>query len=347
MRDRCGTLRNSWYVACLRRDISRKRPISRVILEEALVLFEDDDGQVRCFRDRCLHRNAQLSEGRVRDGCLVCPYHGWRFDPTGRCVHIPSEGPDSTGRPNRVLEAFHVTVASDLVWVWMGDGDAPRGEPFAFPKHGDAGWQSYYMVTPFDNNVTNCVENFMDVPHTITVHAGWFRSDSARPVPTTVERTRDSVLVTYHQTDDQIGVSNRILNPRNEPVTHTDRFFMPNMTRVDYTFGSKRAFVITSQCTPVTDMQTLVYTAITYRMGNRLIDAIARLALPPYTRKVIQQDVDIMANQGASLKRYGQEFTNAPVDVIHHYIESLRDYAEGGEQGPPPKPAQADVTFYV
>jgi len=287
-----------------------------------------------------------LSEGFVTDGCLACPYHGWRYDSEGRLVHIPSEGPTSKGRPRRRLVLFPSREASGLVWVGRGDPERIDHEPFSFPHHGEAGWDSYYMVTPFQNDVTNCVENFMDVPHTVTVHAGWFRSDTRRPVRTTVERTADSVLVTYHQEADSIGFSDLILNPRREPVTHTDRFYMPNITRVDYSFGSTRAFIITSQCTPVTETETLVFTAITYRVESWL-RPLFRLFMRPYTRRVIQQDVVIMANQGRSLRRYGAEFANAPVDVIHRYIESLRDWAAGGEVGSSPKPASAEVTFYV
>ena len=345
MRDRCGTLREQWYVACTTRELGHKRPLASTILEEHLVLYRDRDGAARCFRDRCLHRNAMLSEGRVKGGCLVCPYHGWRYDADGRLVHIPSEGPDSAGRPGRGLPAFPVREASGLVWVWMGEPDAVAHDPFAFPHWGEDGWESYIMVTPFENDVTNCVENFMDVPHTITVHAGWFRSDARRAVRTEIERTPSSVLVTYHQTADSIGFTDLIMNPRKEPVKHTDRFYMPNITRVDYSFGPTRAFVITSQCTPVGPMKTRVYTHIAFRVGR--LNKLFRLLLPPYTRKVIQQDVEIMANQGRSLSRYGAAFQNSPIDVMHHWIASLREHAEGGGQGPPPKPARTEVTFWV
>ncbi|MFT7624050.1 MAG: phenylpropionate dioxygenase-like ring-hydroxylating dioxygenase large terminal subunit, partial [Myxococcota bacterium] len=254
---------------------------------------------------------------------------------------------DSVGRPNRAVRTFPVREESGLVWVYLGDPDDIVGEPFAFPRFGEEGWGTYTMVTPFDNSVTNCVENFMDVPHTITVHRGWFRSDKKQAVRTTVERTPGSVLVTYHQDADSIGFSGRVFNPRNEPVTHTDQFTMPNITRVDYDFGTSRSFIITSQCTPISPMKTLVYTAITYRLGNPIFNALGRMVLPPYTRKVIQQDVEIMANQGESLKRYGQDFSNAPVDVIHQWIQSLRDFARSGGQGEPPAPATAEVTFWI
>jgi phenylpropionate dioxygenase-like ring-hydroxylating dioxygenase large terminal subunit len=346
LRDRCGLLRDYWYVACLSESLT-KRPLGRVIMDEALVLFRDRRGEVHCLRDRCLHRNAQLSEGFVVDDHLVCPYHAWAFDTQGACKQIPSARRGSP-LPKKKLPCFPVREQDGLVWVFMGDSAAAAGvEPFAMPHHGERGWKTYYMETLFENDVTNCVENFMDVPHTVTVHSKVFRSETGREVRATVERTDDSVLVTYHQEQDEIGFSTLILNPTREPVSHTDKFYMPNVTRVDYDFGTKRSFVITSQCTPETETRTRVYTSIAFRLGNRLLNRIGRMVLPPYTRLVIEQDVEIMANQGRSLRRYGEEFLNSEADLLHRYIESLREWAQGGGEGPKPRPTQEEILFYV
>ncbi|MBI3724942.1 aromatic ring-hydroxylating dioxygenase subunit alpha [bacterium] len=347
MRERCGTLKDRWYVAALSSEVSASRPIGRRILEENLVLHRGARGEPLCFRDRCLHRNAQLSEGRIEGGCLVCPYHGWSYDRDGHCVRIPSEGPESFVRPLKTLERFETREQDGLVWVFLGDAAKSRGDPFRFPHVGEPGWESYTMVTRFENDVTNCVENFIDVPHTLSVHGTWFRDEVKRKIAATVERTADSVSVTYHHEGDRIGFWGRILNPWNEPVTHTDRFFMPNVTRVDYDFGEKRSFVITSQCTPVAPLETLVFTGIAYRLGSRVLDRLARIWLPRYTRKVIEQDVVILANQGRSLRAYGRDFLNAEADLHHLHVESLRDWAERGETGPPPAPEKREVTFYV
>ena len=51
------------------------------------------DDEVVAFEDRCPHRLAPLSAGRVEGGRLRCPYHGWEFDRHGRCTLIPSNGP--------------------------------------------------------------------------------------------------------------------------------------------------------------------------------------------------------------------------------------------------------------
>ncbi|NIO07248.1 MAG: Rieske 2Fe-2S domain-containing protein, partial [Deltaproteobacteria bacterium] len=60
-----------------------------------LVLFRDRHGKVGLLVDRCPHRGASLSYGRVEERGLACAYHGWLFDGKGNCLETPAEPPDS------------------------------------------------------------------------------------------------------------------------------------------------------------------------------------------------------------------------------------------------------------
>jgi phenylpropionate dioxygenase-like ring-hydroxylating dioxygenase large terminal subunit len=348
MRFQCGTLHENWYVAALSREVTSKRPHAATILEEPLVLFRDHTGRASALLDRCLHRNAPLSKGALFDGCIGCPYHGWTYNGNGDLVIVPSEDRAPTPHPGLAVERFPTIEQDGLVWVYMGEPSrADEKQPFRFPHAGERGWSSYLMLTRFDGDVTDLVENFMDVPHTEFVHAGWFRKASnAKPVEVVLERARDAVHVEYHKPDDSIGFASWLLNPDRKPMTHTDRFFMPNVTRVDYMWGERRGFVITSQITPLTPTRALVYTAITFRFG--LFNGLARLLLPAYTRTVIQQDVRIMALQTGNLARFaGRTFHGTTADAIHRAIESLRDFAAGGEQGRPPEAMKERLRFWM
>lgn len=349
MRWNCGTLNENWYVAALSRQVTGRKPFASTILEEPLVLFRGADGRATALLDRCLHRNAALSGGDVFDGCIGCPYHGWTYDATGACVAIPSEGPDPTPKAGLRVTRFPTVEQDGLVWVYMGDADnaARAPEPFRFPHSGEKGWTSYFMLTGFDGDVTDLVENFMDVPHTAFVHSGWFRkAGTAKRAEATVERASGAVHVEYFQASDSIGFAPWLLNPDRKPMTHTDRFFMPNVTRVDYMWGERRGFVITSQITPIGPDRALVYTAITFRFG--IFNPVARLLLPAYTRIVIDQDVRIMANQTANLRRHGgRRFNGTEADLIHRAIESLRDHALAGRTGAPPEPFTSRIGFWM
>lgn len=349
MRAQCGGLSEAWYAAAQSREVSDRRPLAVTLLGERVVLWRDASGEARAHLDRCLHRNALLSAGAIIDGCLACPYHGWMYDDSGRCVHVPSLGVDAKPPAALKLERFEVIERDGLVWLWMGYGE-PRGEPFSMPHHREPGWRSYYMKTRFENEVTHLVENFMDVPHTVFVHSGWFRSPARKRVKCLVERSASHVCVTYLDPDDTIGdnhgLAGRMLNPKRLPLTHTDQFFLPNTTRVDYVWGDEeRAFVITSTCSPINERETEVYTLISYKLSSgRWLDPLGWIAdrvLPWYTRRVIEQDVEIMKVQRAALDHHGApRFHETEADLPHLHIEALRAWAERGD--PEPLPERSD-----
>jgi nitrite reductase/ring-hydroxylating ferredoxin subunit len=45
-------------------------------------------GRAYTIDDECPHAGWSISSGPMKDGCAVCPRHGWRFDlPTGQVAH--------------------------------------------------------------------------------------------------------------------------------------------------------------------------------------------------------------------------------------------------------------------
>jgi phenylpropionate dioxygenase-like ring-hydroxylating dioxygenase large terminal subunit len=86
-------------------------------------------GEVSAFPARCPHRLVPLAAASVVDGRLQCPYHGWRFDGEGRCVDIPSLGPDGTPPPRADL-AVPWAVEERHGWIWLApDRTATPGPP--------------------------------------------------------------------------------------------------------------------------------------------------------------------------------------------------------------------------
>jgi phenylpropionate dioxygenase-like ring-hydroxylating dioxygenase large terminal subunit len=347
MYESSGDCVNHWYVAGQSASFKKDQPKSVMIFEMPIVIWRLKEGSLTAILDRCIHRNAPLSEGRVVADCLVCPYHGWKYDRNGQCVEIPSEGPHTERIPNKKVTHFPVTESYGLVWIWMGRDKNPNKEPFPMPVLKNLGWHSYYMETKFENNVTDLVENFMDVPHTVFVHKGWFRDKKQICIKATVERTSNSVLVNYDQPNDSIGFSGWLVNPKKLPMKHTDNFYMPNITRVDYIFGdNERGFIITSSCTPIRPFETKVYTLISYKFG--WLTPIARLGLAAYTRKVINQDVWIMDVHGKNIKLFEETaYHSTQCDLMHIYIESLRMHAQNNSKETSPKSTIKNIEFWI
>ena len=87
--DRPGREHEWWLPVATEAELAPQRPLAVTLLGEPLVLWHDG-AQAHAFTDRCPHRGARLSLGRVHDGQLECPYHGWRFGGDGQCRHVPA-----------------------------------------------------------------------------------------------------------------------------------------------------------------------------------------------------------------------------------------------------------------
>lgn len=318
-----GDLINHWYILALENEVPAKAPIKRFLYETAYVLFRDEKGQVAVLKDQCIHRGAQLSLGSIENGQIRCPYHGWKFDGKGALTEIPSDGPEVAEKKTWCASHPPVVVQDGCVWIWPGEVNmAGNGPQWRFPRAGDRSVVQYFMITDFDNEVGHLIQNFMDVPHTVFVHSKWFRNRSLLKVPVQIEVGAGRVKVTYQQPNDSIGFSERVLNPSKEPMKHTDEFIFPNLSRVDYQFGEK-FFIINSQCSPIERYKTRVYTWIAYDIG--MLSFPLKKFIQFYTRKVIEQDVQIMKNQGDNLRRSEHhEFKSTQADELHIAIEQIR-----------------------
>lgn len=146
------------------------QPVAARLLAEDLVLWRDPSGAVHAWPDRCPHRGAKLSLGRVEGGHLECPYHGWQFGPAGQCVHVPAL-PGFSPPPTHRVQGFEAQEAHGLVWVRMAPGDAAMP---AFAAEGDARLRKLdcgpYTV---ETSAPRLVENFLDMSHFAFVHEGW------------------------------------------------------------------------------------------------------------------------------------------------------------------------------
>src|SRR4051812_44364289 len=84
--------------------------------------------EVTALSARCPHRLVPLATATVVDGRLQCPYHGWQFNAEGRCVEIPSLGPDGTPPPRADLSAPWAVEERDG-WVWLAPEPTAAARP--------------------------------------------------------------------------------------------------------------------------------------------------------------------------------------------------------------------------
>ncbi len=316
-----GDLVNHWYIVALESEVPVDKPIQRWVMGIPYVLFRNSKKIISVFEDRCPHRGAMLSEGKCIKGNIKCPYHGWEFNGDAELISIPSEGNDFKPRDWKASQVYSYQK-DNCVWIWCGP-DKPEMDvpPWCFPKIDDGRASTYFMITDFENQVGPLVQNFMDVPHTVFVHSKWFRERSLIKVPATIDVGDGKVKVTYLQPNDSIGFMQAIVNPKKQPMFHTDEFIFPNITRVDYQFGDYY-FIINSQCTPISEFKTRVFTWIAYYVGIPTKPMTSFMKF--YTRRVIEQDVEIMKNHVQHLKNFeSSTYYSTGADEHHLAIDRM------------------------
>lgn len=192
------TLANYWHPICAISEITHQ-PRRFTLLGEHLAAYRDGAGPV-VLRDICVHRGAALSLGWIRDGRLVCPYHGWQYDRTGACVRIPAR-PAGVPIPKAArAQTYPAAEKYGLVWVAL---EAPVADLPSFPgdvfgKDGWHGFLSYRKV--WQTSAARAVENFMDFSHFPYVHPGLLGTeDRAEVPPHTVEQTEFGLSYVFEQ----------------------------------------------------------------------------------------------------------------------------------------------------
>jgi len=332
-----------WYIVAESHELLNNQVISRVILGEWLAIFRDNFGKVTALQDRCLHRTAQLSKGHVVDGNLQCPYHGWTYSASGEVVKIPSMGPQyKTG--NKCAKSYQIIEMENYIYVKLSSENS-QTMPFSMPCYKEKGYTSIRLQNLFKNNVTNCAENFVDIPHTTFVHPKIFRDAKNECFGAIVRRENGRVKVIYKNEKKNFGWFSYFLNPSGKEIIHTDEFFAPNITSVHYKFGGNYHFIITSQSIPINDNETLVYTDLTYNYG--IWTKISRPLVKWQAQTIIDQDVEILNNQMKTIQKYGSHFQNSPADIIHTWIESLQTEIENGRDPAILPLKETEIEFWV
>jgi phenylpropionate dioxygenase-like ring-hydroxylating dioxygenase large terminal subunit len=174
-----------------------ERPLAARLLGQDVVLWRDSQGGVHAAADRCPHRGAALSMGRVQGDTLECGYHGWRFDGRGQCVAVPAL-PDFKPPAEHRACAYSARVAYGLIWVALRAdvGDDEPGLLPAFAAEHDAHLRKV-NCGPYDvaTSAPRIVENFLDMSHFGFVHEGWLGSrDHVAMEPYRVDATPDGFL---------------------------------------------------------------------------------------------------------------------------------------------------------
>ena len=306
-----ANLRHSWYALATEVELAAG-PVGRTLLGEAVVLYRDPNGAVVAAPDRCPHRQAPLSAGRVNNGILSCCYHGWEFGAEGKCVNIPSASDDQSIPRKGHLVPFSARLAYGLVWVCL---DEPKFDLPTIPAEDDASFRRINSpVQLWQASATRMVDNFLDIAHFPWVHTGTFGNNQTTEVP----RIELAML-----SDEFYGYAYDVVadNPPAAELTSgqtegaversmTTGFQLPFHIRstIRYTTGSEHILLLLSA--PVDDVNTH-FTFVVWRNDDFRVSAEDIIA---FDRAIGQEDKQMLEKIPGALPLGNGELASTPSD---------------------------------
>jgi phenylpropionate dioxygenase-like ring-hydroxylating dioxygenase large terminal subunit len=282
-------LMGEWLAASWSSSVPEGQPKARRLVQREIVLWRSSAG-IHAWEDLCIHRGTRLSLGKVRNDCLVCPYHSWEYDASGQCVRIPAQttqAPPLRARAN----VFHVREKYGLIWVCLG---TPRGEVPAFDAGDDDAYRKV-LAGPylFRANGPRVIENFLDVAHLPFVHGGLL-GDPAMPEieDYEAETTPDGIVArdiqVWQPDPDGTGRPAQVLYNYSVTAPLTASF-----TKTQ----SQRQFAMLCTVTPVAPSESLSWLVLALNYAHEVDEQDLR----SFQDRVTNQDIPIVESQRPEL----------------------------------------------
>lgn len=321
-------LREMWYYAIPGHRIRPGRVMPKSLLGEPVLLGRTTDGRVFALRDICPHRGIPLSQGSFDGREIECCYHGWRFEPGGRCTAIPSLVADQKFDLSRIrVQAYPAQEVQGNVWVFFGR--APETAPAVpvLPDIGERGPDLFESVT-LPCAIDHAVVGLMDPAHGPFVHrAWWWRGPGSAH-----EKEKAFAPSTYgftmlRHTPSRNSNAYRLLGGKPE----TEIIFRLPSIRIEHIRIGRRVLVNLTAVTPLDNGEAEVNHAIYWTIP--WLTPLKPL-LRPYVRAFLNQDHDIMARQREGLKYDPPLMLIADADIqARWYYRLKREYAGAKSEG--------------
>lgn len=288
-----------WYPLLPLEDIDPHKPNTATVLGISLVIWRSESSSVyRVFLDRCPHRLAPLSEGRIdeKSGNLMCSYHGWEFDAKGECRRIPqADRPELIAKNSRNLCAtvYPSRQENDLLWVWM-DAETPEiaaktDLPLSPNLDASKGfvWSSMVRDLAYDWQIL--VENVADPSHVPFSHHG-IQGNRDRAMPIPIDILRSTMELIEARTD--------------KPFQTTITFDPPCRLEYDISFaGGEKQIGLITYCLPVAPGKSRIVAQFTRNFAQKLNSFIPRWWDHIHNRNAILDGDMILLHRQESLLR--------------------------------------------
>jgi phenylpropionate dioxygenase-like ring-hydroxylating dioxygenase large terminal subunit len=288
-------LRGYWYAITTSAEVPQGGILSIKRMGEDLAVWRDRRGAVHVMVDRCPHRGAKLTRGRVEEDGLRCIYHGWLYNGAGECIDIPSEGSACSFLRDVRAKSYPAEEHGGLVFAYFSADAAGPAEPFQPPYELESPEWSGFIVRHHWKGIRwfRALENLLDPFHAPFLHAGTY----------TLSKTKSyqDTIVVDKNADGSLSVHRKGQNLVNFDSTE---FHFPNWTRLDipypWTAGPGGPMRIVVTVCPIDDESSQVYMVRKRKITSWkwwIWRALWYVRLKRKMWDVLDQDEDILLSQ--------------------------------------------------
>ena len=241
---------------CLQKKFLKKGIVGVKRLGEKLAFWRRENGEVACIIDKCCHRGASISTGEIVKGHAQCPFHGFRYDHSGRVKLIPANGSSAEVPERYRVGSYRTHEMCGLIWIYWGKNSDDVSEPEFFEEF-KRGFYYSQIADMWPCHYTRCIENQMDVVHLPFVHHNTIGKDKKTVVNGPRVRWEGQKLIWFVHNEKDDGKT--LAKPASEMGKDEDLFslqvIMPNIWQ-NIISDKVRIFAAFS---PIDDVNTMIY----------------------------------------------------------------------------------------
>ena len=205
------------------------------------MIYRGASGKVVALDDRCCHRAAPLSMGRIEGDDIRCMYHGMKFDAGGKCIQIPGQ---DIIPPKLGVRSYPVVERYNLIWIWMGD--PAKADPnliVDYPPLADPKWRGLPGYMHYKANWLLIVDNLSDFAHLAFVHTntlGGSEEYAYKTKPVAIEKLDDGFRVErWHMNAEPPPYHKKVISNKTDKIDRRNigRMLVPGIFILDTMFA--------------------------------------------------------------------------------------------------------------
>ncbi|MCC3572004.1 MAG: aromatic ring-hydroxylating dioxygenase subunit alpha [Microcoleus sp. PH2017_40_RAT_O_B] len=312
-----------WYPVIPVAELSGE-PKPFVLLGQPIALWLDSEGKPAAVEDRCCHRTAKLSLGKVVSGNISCAYHGWTFNSSGTCVSVPQQ-PNGSISGNYKVKSYQACDRYGYVWVCL---DEPIAEIPNIPEAADPNYrQIHEFYEPWNCAGLRVMENELDMAHPTFVHTATFGSEE-HLTPDVMEFTETEWELHYRSV---LGVANPAEQQQNLNIEQAETvrtingiWFLPFTVKLRIAYPNGLVHIIVNTMTPIDDATSQM---VQFCLRNDTENEAKTSDIIAFDRAVTLEDKRILETTDwdvpLDIAQEQHMLTDKPGIIIRHKIAAL------------------------